>query len=106
MMAPGDRPPPGPAVSGGATVHAYDLVVRAGRAVLPGGVRAAAVAVARGRIAAVDVPEAPLDAAEVVDLADGEVLLPGLVDTHVHVDEPGRTVGVGFASATRAYTPG
>ncbi|HEU4489977.1 MAG TPA: allantoinase AllB [Jiangellales bacterium] len=87
-------------------MHAYDLVVRAGRAVLPGGVRAAAVAVARGRIAAVDVPEAPLDAAEVVDLADGEVLLPGLVDTHVHVDEPGRTEWEGFASATRAALAG
>jgi allantoinase len=87
-------------------VHAYDLVVRAGRAVLPGGVRAVAVAVARGRIAAVEVPEAPLDAAEVVDLADDEVLLPGLVDTHVHVDEPGRTEWEGFESATRAALAG
>ena len=87
-------------------MHAYDMVVRAGRAVMPGGVRAAAVAVARGRIAAVDVPEAPLDAAEVVDLADDEVLLPGLVDTHVHVDEPGRTEWEGFESATRAALAG
>ena len=35
-------------------------------------------------------------------LADDEVLLPGLVDTHVHVNEPGRTEWKGFASATRA----
>ena len=32
----------------------------------------------------------------------GNVLLPGLVDTHVHVNEPGRTEWEGFATATRA----
>ena len=40
-------------------------------------------------------------AAEIVELADDEVLIPGLVDTHVHVNEPGRTEWEGFASATR-----
>ena len=39
-------------------------------------------------------------------LADDEVLLPGLVDTHVHVNEPGRTDWEGFASATRAAAAG
>jgi len=39
-------------------------------------------------------------------LADDEVLLPGLVDTHVHVNEPGRTYWEGFASATRAAAAG
>ena len=39
-------------------------------------------------------------------LADDEVLLPGLVDTHVHVNEPGRTEWEGFASATRAAAAG
>ncbi len=41
-----------------------------------------------------------------MDLADDEVLLPGLVDTHVHVNEPGRTEWEGFASATRAAAAG
>ncbi|MDQ3485383.1 MAG: amidohydrolase family protein, partial [Actinomycetota bacterium] len=41
-----------------------------------------------------------------VDLGDDEVLLPGLVDTHVHVNEPGRTAWEGFASATRAAAAG
>jgi len=41
-----------------------------------------------------------------VVLADDEVLLPGLVDTHVHVNEPGRTEWEGFASATRAAAAG
>jgi allantoinase len=44
-----------------------------------------------GRIVAVEAYGAGLDAAEIVDLAADEVLLPGLVDTHVHVSEPGRT---------------
>jgi allantoinase len=39
-------------------------------------------------------------------LAGDEVLLPGLVDTHVHVNEPGRTHWEGFATATRAAAAG
>ena len=45
-------------------------------------------------------------ATAVVVLADDEVLLPGLVDTHVHVNEPGRTAWEGFASATAAAAAG
>ncbi|MGH8893810.1 MAG: amidohydrolase family protein, partial [Actinomycetes bacterium] len=52
----------------------------------------------------------PLDrsvaGAETVELADDEVLLPGLVDTHVHVNEPGRTEWEGFATATSAAAAG
>ena len=43
---------------------------------------------------------------ELIELADDEVLLPGLVDTHVHVNEPGRTEWEGFATATRAAAAG
>ena len=53
---------------------------------------------------------APVDAGwaaqRTVELADDEVLLPGLVDTHVHVNEPGRTEWEGFATATRAAAAG
>ncbi len=42
----------------------------------------------------------------VVELAGDEVLLPGLVDTHVHVNEPGRTDREGFATATLAAAAG
>jgi allantoinase len=42
----------------------------------------------------------------VVDLADDEVLLPGLVDSHVHVNEPGRTSWEGFETATLAAAAG
>jgi allantoinase len=39
-------------------------------------------------------------------LGDDEVLLPGLVDTHVHINEPGRTDWEGFATATAAAAAG
>ena len=81
-----------------------DLVVRARRVVLPEGVRAAAVHTHEGRITAVTgFDEAPSTA---VTLADDEALLPGLVDSHVHVNEPGRTEWEGFATATRAAAAG
>jgi allantoinase len=82
-----------------------DLVLRSRRAVLPDGERPAAVSVRAGRIVAVREYDAPIEAAEDVDL--GELaLLPGLVDTHVHVNEPGRTEWEGFATATRAAAAG
>lgn len=80
------------------------FVVRARRVVLPDGERPAAVHVQDGVIVAVT----GFDEADgqVVTLAEDEVLLPGLVDSHVHVNEPGRTEWEGFASATRAAAAG
>ena len=87
-----------------------DLVLRGRRVVTPSGERACSVGVAGGRIVAVEPlpvgpdgrpdgrPGAGPDAAEVVELGDDVVLLPGLVDTHVHVNEPGRTEWEGFAT--------
>ncbi|WP_433800341.1 allantoinase AllB [Actinomycetospora sp. CA-084318] len=82
-----------------------DLAVRARRVVLPGGTAPAVVTVSAGRITAVLDHDAPV-AGPVVDLPDDEVLLPGLVDSHVHVDEPGRTHWEGFATATAAAAAG
>src|SRR5262245_50164111 len=81
------------------------VVFRSRRVVLPDGERAAAVAVTDGRIVGVHDWAAPTGRARVEDLGD-LVLLPGLVDTHVHVNEPGRTDWEGFATATRAATAG
>lgn len=83
----------------------YDLVLRSLRAVLPEGVGPAAVAVKNGRVAAVGDYRAGFSAPADLDLA-ATALLPGLVDTHVHVNEPGRTRWEGFASATRAAAAG
>jgi allantoinase len=81
-----------------------DLVVRARRIVTPEGERSGAVVVLAGRIVAVE----PFDSAfpEAVDVPDGEVLLPGLVDTHVHVNDPGRADWEGFDTATMAAAAG
>ena len=83
----------------------HDLVIRSRRAVLPGGTQAAAVAVSGSAIAAIAAYDTPLEAAREIDLGD-LALLPGLVDTHVHVNEPGRTEWEGFATATRAAAAG
>ncbi|GAA2705151.1 allantoinase AllB [Actinoplanes palleronii] len=83
----------------------FDLVVRSRRAITPEGQVAASVAVVGGTIVAIHPYDAELPAVNDVDLAD-TVLLPGLVDTHVHVNEPGRTEWEGFASATRAAAAG
>jgi len=82
------------------------LVLRSGRVAAPDGMRAAAVVVRDGRIAAVTDRDAHVDGAtRDVDLGD-LALLPGLVDTHVHVNEAGRTEWEGFATATRAAAAG
>src|ERR1700760_4152439 len=82
-----------------------DLVVRGHQVVTPSGVGAAAIHIRDGRIADVrafdDVPRG----FEVVEAGDS-VVLPGLVDSHVHVNEPGRTGWEGFATATRAAARG
>jgi allantoinase len=79
------------------------LALAGERVALPSGIAPATVIVRDGCIAAIlALGDRPGDA---VDLGDA-VLLPGLVDTHVHVNEPGRTDWEGFASATRAAAAG
>ena len=72
--------------------------------VLPDGVRAAAVCIDHGRITAVLAPDDPR-ARGAMALSE-TWLLPGLVDTHVHVNDPGRADWEGFPSATRAALAG
>ncbi|MFF0288088.1 allantoinase AllB [Streptomyces sp. NPDC005262] len=82
------------------------LVLRSTRVVTPEGTRPAAVAVADGRIDAVLAYDTEVPAgARLEDFGD-DVLLPGLVDTHVHVNDPGRTEWEGFWTATRAAAAG
>jgi allantoinase len=82
-----------------------DLVVRSQRVVMADGIRAAAIHVADGRIERIaawdDVPAG----ARLDDMGELAVL-PGIVDTHVHLNEPGRTEWEGFATATRAAAIG
>ena len=100
MTQPTPSQRPGPPDDG------LDLVVAARRVVTGGDVRPARVGIRAGRIAAVLPWAEPATAAETVTLPDDAVLLPGLVDTHVHVNEPGRTEWEGFATATAAAAAG
>ncbi|MBA8795227.1 allantoinase [Friedmanniella endophytica] len=84
----------------------YDLVVRAGRAVVDGTATAVELGVIDGRIAAVEPLGAGLVGDRMITLTEDEVLIPGVVDTHVHINEPGRTDWEGFATATRAAAAG
>jgi allantoinase len=111
-----------------------ELIIRASRVATPAGIVPAEVQIRNGQIAAVTtlaartaVPRGPRSAGpngttargsppgtvltsgsspSDITLPDDEVLLPGLVDTHVHVNEPGRTHWEGFATATRAAAAG
>ena len=75
------------------------------RVVTPEGVRPAAIEVRDGTITAVHPYDVRPAGSAVRDVGLG-VILPGLVDSHVHVNEPGRTEWEGFATATRAATAG
>jgi allantoinase len=87
--------------------QAPELLV-AGPAVTPDGLVPALIAVTGGKVSAVHhlSHETTPAGVPVYRLAPDEVLLPGLVDTHVHVNEPGRTHWEGFATATRAAAAG
>src|SRR5437588_4194205 len=87
----------------------YDLLIRAPRVVLDSGEGPATIAIRGGRIAAVESLDFAVDsrgATEVLELDTDVVVLPGLVDSHVHVCEPGNTEWEGFAAATRAAAAG
>src|SRR4051812_19535400 len=93
-----------------------DMLIRSPRVLLPGGIRAAEISVEGGRIAAVRVLDAaPSDTVRptidsrypITDVrSPTSIVLPGLVDTHVHVNDPGRTEWEGFATATAAAAAG
>jgi allantoinase len=81
-------------------------VVRGSRVVTPQGLRPASIHIADGRIVHVGRVDGPAaETGQVIDAGD-LVVLPGLVDTHVHVNEPGRTEWEGFETATRAAAAG
>ena len=90
----------------GAASGPFDLVVAGDRVLVDGAFIPAEVGVRDGGIVRIAPLGSGLAATRIVRLADDEVLIPGLVDTHVHVNEPGRTEWEGFASATRAAAAG
>jgi allantoinase len=81
------------------------LVIRGRRVATPAGIHSAAIHIAGGRIVAVAAFDQVPDGARVVEAGDA-VIFPGLVDTHVHVNDPGRADWEGFSTATRAAAAG
>ncbi|MGL3805754.1 allantoinase AllB [Paeniglutamicibacter sp. R2-26] len=84
----------------------YDLVIRGAQVLTTAGTVAREVGVRNGKIVAIEPLGNNLSGAQVIELDESEVLIPGLVDTHVHVNEPGRTEWEGFESATKAAAAG
>jgi allantoinase len=80
-----------------------DLVIRGGTAILPTGQRPADIAVTGGIITAIG--SEVRDGAEIID-ATGVIVLPGVVDAHVHFNEPGRAEWEGWESGTRGAAAG
>jgi allantoinase len=81
------------------------LLVRSERVVLPDGVRPGTIHIKDGRIVAIGAHHDHPAGVRELD-AGPRVVLPGLVDTHVHINDPGRADWEGFESATRAAAAG
>jgi allantoinase len=94
-----------PRAQGDLSAGAPIWAIRSRRVVTPSGVRDAAVIVSGEKIVAVVAP-GDVPAGCPVEDAQDRVILPGLVDAHVHINEPGRTEWEGFETATRAAAAG
>jgi allantoinase len=75
------------------------------RVVLPAGIEPAVVLVQSGKIEAV-LKELPKDFDRYINDVGNKLLMPGVIDPHVHINEPGRTEWEGFDSATKAAIAG
>ena len=76
------------------------------RVITPDEIRPAAILVKREQIQAVVSPDQiPAEGYEIHDFGE-DAILPGLVDSHVHINDPGRAEWEGFETATRAAAAG
>src|SRR6201982_4108851 len=83
-----------------------DLVIRGRRVVYQGAVAPASIHLSAGRISAITPFEETFAGGETIEAGDDSIVMPGLVDSHVHVNEPGRTEWEGFETATHAAAAG
>lgn len=81
------------------------LVVRSERVVLPDGVSPAEISIENGKIVSITPLGTSGTLGTVID-AGRAIVLPGLVDTHVHINDPGRADWEGFETATQAAAAG
>jgi allantoinase len=85
-------------------VSLYDLIIRGGTIVTTEDISSADIAIVDGRIVSI-APELTGSSTEEIH-ADGLHLLPGVIDAHLHFNEPGRAHWEGFATGTRALAAG
>jgi allantoinase len=85
---------------------APQLIIRGQRVVLPDQVGPAAIHVQEGRIINITSYDEATSESKIVEAENESIVMAGLVDTHVHVNEPGRTDWEGFETATRAAAAG
>ena len=83
-----------------------DLIIRGQTVVSADAIGPASIHISDGKIVSVRGYDEIPDGCEVVEAGDSSVVMPGLVDTHVHINSPGRTEWEGFPSATRAAAAG
>jgi allantoinase len=82
------------------------MVIRGKQVVLPNGIAAAAIHISDDKITSIaDYDDVPANC-ELVEADESSIVMAGLVDSHVHVNEPGRTDWEGFETATRAAAAG
>ncbi len=82
----------------------YDLVIRGASVVRATGVEALCIGIGDGRITEM-APELSGEAKETID-ARGLLLFPGVIDAHVHFNDPGRSEWEGVASGSNALAAG
>jgi allantoinase len=87
-------------------MHSPELVIRGRRVVTENSVAPASVHITRGYISSISIFEDVPSGCDLIEAAPESIVMPGLVDTHVHVNEPGRTEWEGFETATRAAAAG
>ena len=82
----------------------FDIAIQSDRVITPGGIKKAVIIIKEGKIAAIT-SEMPGGDLKVVDVGN-KIVMPGVIDPHVHINEPGHTDWEGFDTATRAAITG
>ncbi|WP_438479986.1 allantoinase AllB [Oleiharenicola lentus] len=85
-------------------IEKLDLVVRGGRVVTPEGIHELELGILRGKIVAI-APELTDNTFQTLDAA-GKYIFPGIIDAHVHFNEPGRAEWEGLAHGSLALAAG
>uniref|UniRef100_UPI00292ED6A6 amidohydrolase family protein n=1 Tax=Neobacillus sp. YIM B06451 TaxID=3070994 RepID=UPI00292ED6A6 len=83
---------------------ALDLLIKGGNVVFRDGVRKVDIGIKNEKITCI-AEQITEDAKEIID-ANGQYVMPGMIDTHVHISEPGRTEWEGFETGSKALAAG